>query len=203
MTRNGKDVGNIPGGLPIILENFVKDIYTSMPGTVLSYDSTNRRASVRGSLDVVLEDGTILNRPVITGVPVVFPCADDFILEFLLSRNDQVLLIFSMRGLSHWKNVHAPSLPDLDAHFAERNALAIPGLGPRGAHSPSKKISVSDDSVTVSKDSSSVTVGDSISIISDDDLSISANGSTISAGDTGVTITTPTNTEFRVNGRII
>ena len=75
----GKSYGNMPTGIPRVLDQHARRLYTSMPGTVVSYDATNRRADVRGSLDVVLADGTQVERPVISNVPVLFPGGANFI----------------------------------------------------------------------------------------------------------------------------
>ena len=99
-----------------------------------------------GALAVVLNDGTQVDRPVISNVPVLFPASGfmdrmgGFLQSFPLMPGDPVLLVFSMRGLARWKLTNgrlsigdmAP-IPDVDSMLSERDAIAIPGFGPKRA----------------------------------------------------------------------
>lgn len=145
----GKSYGNMPTGIPRVLDQHARRLYTSMPGTVVSYDATNRRADVRGSLDVVLADGTQVERPVISNVPVLFPGGANFIFTYPLVVGDSVLLVFSMRGLSRWKLTHGRVAPDVDGLMSERDAMCIPGFGPVGDFDPPVEITADEGSLSM------------------------------------------------------
>ena len=148
-----------------MLHQFLLGINTAMPGDILSYDAETRRADVRGALAVVLNDGTQVDRPVISNVPVLFPASGfmdrmgGFLQSFPLMPGDPVLLVFSMRGLARWKLTNgrlsigdmAP-IPDVDSMLSERDAIAIPGFGPEAGNLPpegwpSVEITVEDDNL--------------------------------------------------------
>ena len=68
---------------------------TAMPGEVISYDADTRRANVRGSIQLLMVDGTTVDRPVIVNAPVVFPMSATFAITWPLHAGDPVLLVFS------------------------------------------------------------------------------------------------------------
>ena len=132
----GVEYDNSPNVFPFMLEQYTKRLYTAMPGQIVSYDADKRRATVRGSLQVVMHDGELVERPVIINVPVVFQQSLGFLQAFPLVEGDSVLLVFSMRGISRWKMMHAESAPGVDGLMSERDAVAIPGFGPHFDHLP-------------------------------------------------------------------
>lgn len=145
----GTDYGTLPTAIPYVLEQWTRRLYTAMPGEVIAYDRATRRADVRGSLDVVTSDGQNMPRPVITDVPVVLPASQLFVLDFELKPQDQVLLVFGMRGLSRWLIGHSQAPADVDGMMSEKDAIAIPGFGPLGAHQPAQRIYADDDGIEV------------------------------------------------------
>ena len=109
---------------------WVKGLYTAMPGIVTTYDAATRRASVQPAIDLLTIDDRLEVRPVIPDVPVVWPTAGGFTLLAPLATGDPVLLVFSSRGLTGFKRMHARSAPDIDRLLSMSDAIAIPGFGP-------------------------------------------------------------------------
>ena len=141
---------NMSALLRIAFEELMKGVHTVMPGVIVNYDSTTRRARVQGSLHLLKDDfQTTIQRAVISNVPVLFPLSSAFGLTFDLSAGDPVLLCFSQRGLSRWKQTHDPSPPDVDGFFSERDAIAIAGFGPAGKASPHSSIEADADGLTI------------------------------------------------------
>ena len=179
----GVEYDNSPNVFPFMLEQYTKRLYTAMPGEIVSYDANTRRASVRGSLQVVMDGGTQLQRPVIPNVPVVFQQAMGFLLEFPLVPGDSVLLVFSMRGLSRWKRTHGESAPDVDGLLSERDAVALPGFGPVGSHVPDQRIVVSNTGIaihggTITIDGATNVAIDGTSAVTIDGGSVTITGTT-------------------------
>ena len=163
-------------------------INTAMPGVIVSYDAINRRADVCGALALILDDGTQIERPVISNVPVVFPVAAEFALLYPLAVGDSVLLVFSMRGLSRWKATHGMAAPDTEGMLSQQDAIAIPGFGPAGAHEPDIRITSDADGLTVQRaDAERVrfNAGGGITILSAGEITITGGDVTI-AGTTTV-----------------
>ena len=134
-------------------EEQVKEVYTAMPGVVLAYDPETRCASVRGAIDILTTDGERIQRPELRDVPVVFPSSAGFSLLFPLAEGDDVLLLFSMRGLQDWKDDGAYAVPDEVSLFSEHDAIAIPGLWPGSRDDdPDVRIVASADEVDIIAD---------------------------------------------------
>ena len=182
------DYGTLPTGIPRVLHQFMLGLNTSMPGEVVRYDAANRRADVRGQLALILDDGTQIERPVISNVPVVFPVAAEFALLYPLEVGDSVLLVFSMRGLSRWKATHGMTAPDTEGMLSQQDAIAIPGFGPAGAHEPDIRITSDTDGLTVQRANGErvrFNAGGGITILSAGEITITGGDVTI-AGTTTV-----------------
>lgn len=105
-----------------------------LPGVVDSFDPATGRADVQPALDQITSIGDAMPRPIIFDVPVVYPRGGGFSLTFPLAPDDPVLLVFSQRGLTEFKErlatgtSTARSLPDSRVFFALKDAVAIPGF---------------------------------------------------------------------------
>ena len=106
------------------------ELFTAMPGEIIEYDEATRRAKVRGSLKLVMDDGSAMSRAQIHDVPVAWPQVGGYILRMELQEGDPVLLVFAQRDLSEWKKEHAEAEPGPDGLLSEKDAVAIPGFGP-------------------------------------------------------------------------
>ena len=110
---------------------FIKRIHTVAPGIVREYDGPSRRARVQPAFKLTFTDDTPpMAKPPIVDVPVVTTSGGGFLVHCPLMAGDPVLLLFSERGLDHFKAAHEVSDPAGPAMFAERDAIAVPGFGP-------------------------------------------------------------------------
>ena len=125
-----KSYDTLESAVNFAFDQRMKNIYTCMPGIIVSYNSSNRTASVRGALDVLRTDSNeSIQRKVIGRVPVIFPSGGGYQWEFPLNAGDPVLLLYSQRGLDKWKgNGYKQSRPDPE-FFSEKNAICIPAFG--------------------------------------------------------------------------
>lgn len=114
-----------------------KLIHTAIPGTVLAYDATTKRATVQSLVGLLIaeEDAEqpgeeVLvgkQRPHILNVPVRQVATGGHMMHQQIDAGDVVLLIFSERGIETLKEQWGEHVdPPQDAFFAERDALAIP-----------------------------------------------------------------------------
>ena len=109
----------------------LKELWTSMPGVVVSYDPDQRLATVQPALRQVLEDGTERSVPPVARVPVLLPAAGGWQINLPLTEGDPVLLIFSQRGLNRWKrDGYAEATPDAQGMLSLKDAIALPGFVP-------------------------------------------------------------------------
>lgn len=105
----------------------VNGIHTAMPGKITAFDPGTGMASVQPSVKYKKPDGTKIDYPVITGVPVIFPQAAllSSVIAFPVKAGDTCLLIVSEESLDSWLYGQDP---DTEMKFDLSNAIAIPGL---------------------------------------------------------------------------
>lgn len=124
--------------------NQMQKIHTSIPCIVIDIqnDLNEQRVSVQPSIDILNEDGTTRQRPVIVNVPVIFPASSTSAFTFPIAKGDTVLCLFSMRAMEIFSEGDGrPAPPNNLAKFNVKDAIAIPGLMPRrnAINNPSKR----------------------------------------------------------------
>lgn len=108
------------------------DMWTGLPGIIVSYDPTKQTAQVKPAIQVSArqEDGSskIVSLPLIPDVPVEFPSGGGFTLTFPIAPGDECWLAFSARSIDQWYisgEVQAPT--DLRSHNIT-DAVAFVGI---------------------------------------------------------------------------
>ena len=109
-------------------EQFRKSLSVARPGLVESYDAATRRAQVRIAVDLVLNDGSRVDAPVIADVPVIHLSGGGYVAHMPLAAGDAVILLFSDRGMTEFKQTYRRAAPE--AVMELKDAVAIPGFGP-------------------------------------------------------------------------
>lgn len=136
MTRNTSQRYTLAETIEFVRRAFILDLMTAMPGEVIEYTAATRRAKVRGSFRLVLEDGTTMQRSQIHDVPVAWPQAGGYALHQDLKEGDPVLLLFMQRDMESWKKEHKEAEPGPEGLLSEKDAVAIPGFGPPPSGDP-------------------------------------------------------------------
>lgn|GEM_PF-2371422 len=79
-----------------------KRIRTTVPGTVVGYEPTTRRAAIQPAPSLITHgrEGRVL--PPIPNVPVMFPGGGGFELVWPLASNDRVTLVVFDRSIDRW-----------------------------------------------------------------------------------------------------
>jgi len=124
-----KELDNFTDWLRFCVKSELKNINTCLPAIIKSYDPETRRASVQIALSTIQTDGESITPPIQFNVPVIFPSSSSYIIHIALTEGDPILLIFSQRGLSQFKNLYTESVPDARSFFSLADAVAIPGFG--------------------------------------------------------------------------
>lgn len=112
------------------IETRLLDVHTAMPGQIVSYNSSNQSCTVQLSIKKKYEDGTLINIPQITNVPVVFPRAGKAFISMPLKAGDNVLVIFSERAMDLFLNLGGIVDPKDPRKHHITDAIAIPGVYP-------------------------------------------------------------------------
>lgn len=123
----------------------LNNVYTSIPCIIVNIRDglTTQLVDVQPAINAKLVDGTVKERPVILGVPVVFPASKSSAFTFPISKGDTGLLTFSMRSLEAWKAGRGyPATPLNAAKFDKGDAIFIPGLQPpsEAVNNPAKRL---------------------------------------------------------------
>jgi hypothetical protein len=116
--------------LSAAINNGLNGIHTCLPGTVISYDFSIQRATVRPSIKRQYKDGRVDAMPDIVSVPLMWPRAGGASLTFPVRPGDGVLLVFSERALEDWLTKGGQQPPGDPRKFDLTDAIAIPGLNP-------------------------------------------------------------------------
>lgn len=92
------------------IENRLKDLHTSLPGLIVSFDAVKQTAVVQLVTKRVFADGP-QNLPLCNDVPVIFPRGGGLILTFPIKKGDECLVWFTERDFDYWFKQGTIQLP--------------------------------------------------------------------------------------------
>lgn len=119
---------SMSAALNTYLESALASVHTSLPATVVSYDESKHRAKVKPSVRMLMENGVKIELPDLLDVPVIFPSAKSFDLEFPLDKGDGVLLLVQELDISEWKADEKIPTASTASRFNLDAVVAIPGM---------------------------------------------------------------------------
>ena len=156
-----------------------------MPASVESYDFKTQKADIKIDMQELYHNGTSLDYPVLSGVPVIFPRCGGASITMPISRGDTCLVMFLDRDSTAWllggKNLKPKSMRS--HHLSD--AVAIMGLSPFTNKSPSKN----NTDMLISFDGSFVTLKPKgiIDITSAKEINVKTEGVIINCKNANVT----------------
>lgn len=106
------------------------EVHVSLPARVVSYEASTQKATVQPEIKRQFVDGTFVNIPQITDVPVVWPRGSSAFLHFPLKKGDPVTLVFSERALDEWKESGGDTQTSSLRKHSYSDAVAYPGGSP-------------------------------------------------------------------------
>ena len=112
--------------IPFVNEQLLKQVHTSLPGVVVSYDAATRRARVQPAVDLLLTDGSTMQKPVILNVPVLWPATGGYFFHMPLEVGDPVMLLFNERDIARFKETLAVGPPLSNDIMEIQHACAMP-----------------------------------------------------------------------------
>lgn len=123
--------------LPEVLKKAVSsglsEVYTSIPGIIVTVrdGGSSQYVDVQPTLNILDENGSVVERPVILNVPLQQFSSDLGGLLVPVRVGTPCWLHFSMRGLDVWKRSNArPSTPTDDRRFNRNDCYATVGVMP-------------------------------------------------------------------------
>lgn len=175
-------------------QNQASNLFTSIPCIVVEVINNleGQMVSIQPTINQRLKDDTIKERPVILGVPVVFPASSTAAFTFPIKVGDTGLAVFSMRSLDAWKSSSGGVTTPLNfAKMDKSDAIFIPGLQPPSVsiNNPSKRTwgHDTDDAVLVNNIGTQnevevrLRVDGGIVINTNQDAEINCNNATVTA----------------------
>lgn len=117
------------------VDNRIKDLHTSMPGIVQSFDAVTQLASIQPAIRRVFitRDGETetleaANLPQLINVPVIFPRGGGFSFTFPVAAGDECLLVFCERSIDYWHQFGTVREPGARRFHDLSDATAFVGL---------------------------------------------------------------------------
>lgn len=114
------------------IEARLANLHTAMPGVVKTYDPKTQTADVQPALKKKYADGEVVNLPLLTKIPVIFPRTAAGYIHLPLEPDDTVLIIFCERSIDSWRMQGGVIDPADYRKHALSDAVCIPGLFARG-----------------------------------------------------------------------
>jgi hypothetical protein len=121
----------------------INNVYTSIPCIVVGVNLTTSTVDIQPSINQKLKDGSVLERPVILGVPISFPVSKTAGITFPIEVGDTGMAVFSMRDMGAWKAGNGrPASPLNNAKMDKSDAIFIPGIQPLSVavNDPAKRV---------------------------------------------------------------
>jgi len=180
------------------VESRLKDLHTSMPGIIESFDAETQLASIQPAIRriFVTRDGdteilTPSDLPILINVPIIFPRGGGFSLTFPVKKGDECLLNFCERSIDNWHETGKVKKPGARRFHSLSDATAFVGL----SSIPNKIPNYDPDNVELKKDDGSVSIkllnNGNLEIHSDGDIKATCENIEVTAN-TNVTLTAPT-----------
>ena len=129
---------SLPQAIPFVGAQWLKQVHTSLPGVVTKYDAETRRARVQPAVDKMLAPRgspyagfpnlVPMPYPILLDVPVIFPSGGGYTVHFPLLPDDPVLLLFSERDITDFKDKLESGPPASDAIMEIHHVVALPGF---------------------------------------------------------------------------
>lgn len=188
------------------VESRLKELHTSTPGIVESFDPETQLASVQPAIRriFVTRDGdteilTPSDLPILINVPVIFPRGGGFSLTFPVKKGDECLLTFCERSIDNWHETGKIKKPGARRFHSLSDATAFVGL----SSLPNKIPNYDPNNVELKKDDDTVYISlkedGSLDIHADSNVNISTDADIVATCDnidvtanTNATLTAPT-----------
>lgn len=110
-----------------LVDKKLNNLHTAIPGKIVSYDASTGLATVLPVMKFRKPDGSTIDFPQITGVPVILPQAvgQQVTIAYPIKADDGCLIIVAEQSIDYWMYGQET---DTDLKFDLTNAFCIPGL---------------------------------------------------------------------------
>jgi len=106
----------------------MKDIGTSVPGHILSFDPVTQLAQLQIGIQRIDKDGEKKTPPPLIECPVYFPGGSAFHIEYQINAGDEGVILFSQRCIDAWNNAGGVAENPVKRFHDFSDAYFLPGL---------------------------------------------------------------------------
>jgi hypothetical protein len=135
MAEQPSKLANLPFVVKKGIFEALKELHTSMPGIIESFNTETQTARVQPAIRRIFKtnDGekeilTPTDIPLLINVPVIFSGGGGYSVTFPLDKGDECLLIFAERSIDRWYKFGGVRDPGGKRFHSFSDAVAIPGL---------------------------------------------------------------------------
>ena len=114
--------------LEFAFRQMIKRLWISMPGIIISYNENTKRCKVQPAVNIRKTDGSTVVPTPIVNVPVEWPSGGGFSILAPLPAGEPVVINFSQRGITQFKELFSQSDPGKGI-FAKEDAVVRAGFG--------------------------------------------------------------------------
>lgn len=219
MGNNNPLLATLASNIKHGIEGAIKDIHTSTPGIIESFDPITQLATIQPAIKRMFiskeEDTEVLipsDLPLLINVPVIYPRGGGFSITFPVKKGDECLLVFCERCIDGWHETGKVKNPSARRFHSLSDATAFVGI----SSVPNKIPNYDPDNIVIKKDDDSVyiklKVNSDLEIFANANMDINVTGDisatcaniTVDASSTAV-VTCPESTfngNVTVNGNI-
>ncbi len=122
----------LEGMMNAFLSYKMESMFTCMPAIVVGVRELDKqKIDVQPVINRLDSDGYSIEYPTILSVPIIFPSSSTSSFTFPINQGDNVLLVFSQKGMDVFKSGDGtPNDPSDARSFDKRDAIAIPCVWP-------------------------------------------------------------------------
>jgi hypothetical protein len=100
--RDQEWAGDLDESVREMVLGLLKDLHTSCPGIIKSFDPATQTATVQAAIKRVFVDDGPVALPLCVDVPVYFPGGGGFVHTFPVKAGDECLMVFAERCIDNW-----------------------------------------------------------------------------------------------------
>jgi len=100
--RDQEWAGDLDESVREMVLGLLKDLHTSCPGIIKSYDPATQTATVQAAIKRVFVDDGPVALPLCVDVPVYFPGGGGFVHTFPVKAGDECIMVFAERCIDNW-----------------------------------------------------------------------------------------------------
>jgi len=123
----GDRKSTLESAISTAIQTQLKDVHTMLPGQIVSFDAVSQTADIQIQLQRKVGD-TLVNLPVLPGVPIRFLKSKAFSISFPLTAGDEVGVYIIERSIDNWLDQGGIQSPNDTRKFDLSDAYAVPVL---------------------------------------------------------------------------